>query len=225
LFLYEEVIHVPLIVKQPAGIAAGTRVGDVVQHIDLVPTILELVKAPTPGHLRGRSLRPLLDGSGRLSKQPVYSEALYGNRHFGWSPLAAITDGSYAYISAPREELYDLRRDPRERENIVADRRRERQALSAALDRVIATAPTPEAGRAYAGRRFRVAVAALDPKDTYEIVETYRAAAELAASRKWAQANRLLQTIIKQDEGIAEIWNQLAANAMRIERFEQAADA
>src|SRR5262249_39554078 len=55
LFLYDEAIHIPLIVKQAGGIDGGRRVGDVVQHIDLVPTILDLAKAPIPGSLRGRS--------------------------------------------------------------------------------------------------------------------------------------------------------------------------
>src|SRR5205807_7796065 len=45
LFLYEEAVHVPLIVKQAAGVGAGRRVGDLVQHVDLVPTILNLAKA------------------------------------------------------------------------------------------------------------------------------------------------------------------------------------
>src|SRR5207344_3174557 len=66
LFVYEEAIHVPLIIKQAEGTGAGRRVGDVVQHLDLVPTVLDLVKAPVPGNLRGRSLKPLLDGTGRL---------------------------------------------------------------------------------------------------------------------------------------------------------------
>lgn len=216
LFLYDEAIHVPLIVKQAAGIGAGRRVPDLVQHVDLVPTILELVKAPFPGNLRGRSLTPLLDGTGHLSEQPVYSEAPYGSRHFGWSALAAVTDGRYAYINAPREELYDLRQDPGERQNVAAERTSERQAFAARLARIV---PPPKAGAA-----VRAGDPA-DPKDTVEIVETYRAAADLAASRKWADAIRLLQSILKRDESLAEVWRQLATDAMRIDRNEQAADA
>ncbi|HEY6893840.1 MAG TPA: sulfatase, partial [Rhodanobacteraceae bacterium] len=58
LFVYDEAIHVPLIIKQESNAGAGRRVNDVVQHIDIVPTILDLVKAPLPGNLRGRSLKP-----------------------------------------------------------------------------------------------------------------------------------------------------------------------
>src|SRR5205823_12441429 len=75
LFVYEEAIHVPLIIKQESNAGAGRRVTDLVQHIDVVPTILDLVKAPVPGTLRGRSLKTLLDGTGHLSPPAVYSDA------------------------------------------------------------------------------------------------------------------------------------------------------
>jgi hypothetical protein len=55
--LDDTALRVPLIVKQPRSGGAGRRVLTPVQHIDLVPTILDLVRAPVPGELRGRSLR------------------------------------------------------------------------------------------------------------------------------------------------------------------------
>src|SRR4029078_838039 len=59
LFLYNSTTHVPLIVKL-RGQAAARRVAAPVQHIDLVPTILDLAGAPAHAGLQGRSLRPLL---------------------------------------------------------------------------------------------------------------------------------------------------------------------
>src|SRR5262245_46756737 len=84
LFVYDEAIHVPLVIKQESNVGAGKRVKDLVQHIDIVPTVLDFVKAPIPGQLRGRSLKPLLEGTGRPTPAPVYSEALYARYHFGW---------------------------------------------------------------------------------------------------------------------------------------------
>src|SRR5215213_4861845 len=66
LFVYDEAIHVPLIIKQESSVGAGRRVADLVQHVDLVPTILDLVKAPGSGGFHGRSLKPVLEGTGRL---------------------------------------------------------------------------------------------------------------------------------------------------------------
>src|SRR5262249_32640826 len=160
-----------------------------VQHIDLVPTILDLVKAPAPGPLRGRSLKPVLDGANHLEPAPVYSEALYARYHFGWSELTALTDDRYRYIKAPREELYDLERDPKERANLADERGQARQAMRTVLDRVAAgatiQAPSEVSADArerlqalgYVGARADVSTAPgdelPDPKDKRDILERY----------------------------------------------------
>ena len=92
LFIYNEAIHVPLIVKPAAGVGAGRRIPDVVQLADIVPTVLDLVKAPAPGNLRGRSLKPLTEGPATLAATAVYSESVYGRNRFGWSELVSMTD-------------------------------------------------------------------------------------------------------------------------------------
>ena len=119
LLTYDEVLRIPLIVKPPAGERAGRRVKIAVQQVDLVPTILNLAKAPLPGNLRGRSLTPLLDRDGIIANQLIYSESLYGFYHFGWAELTSLTDGRYRYIRAPKEELYDLDTDPKEQRNLA----------------------------------------------------------------------------------------------------------
>jgi arylsulfatase A-like enzyme/Tfp pilus assembly protein PilF len=241
LFVYDEAIHVPLIVKQEGNAGAGRRVADLVQHIDLVPTILNLVKAPAPGGLRGRSLKPVLDGTGRLPEPSIYSEALYARYHFGWSELTALTDERYRYIKAPREELYDLERDSHERTNIADERPQARQALRGALDRVAAGAkiqapsdiPADARERlqalGYVGAQTDVSItpgeALADPKDKRDILERYRAAVDFAGQRSWPQAITLLQQILRDDPEMADVWSQLAVFATRIDRFELAVDA
>jgi arylsulfatase A-like enzyme/Flp pilus assembly protein TadD len=241
LFVYDEAIHVPLIVKQESNVGAGRRVAAVVQHIDLVPTILDFVKAPVPGGLHGRSLKPVLEESGTLPPASVYSEALYARYHFGWSELTAITDDRYRYIKAPREELYDLQHDPREQANIATARPQPRQALRGALDRVAAGAPlhvphdVPAEARerlqslGYVGGQSGIAPgpgeSLPDPKDKRQVLEQYREAVDLAAARRWPQAIALLQQILRDDPGMADVWAQLAIFATRIDRFDLAVDA
>ena len=170
------------------------------QHVDLVPTILDLVKAPVPGGFRGRSLKPLLEGTGRLPETSVYSEALYARYHFGWSELTALTDDRYRYIKAPREELYDLQRDAGERTNIADERPQARQALRGALDRLAAGATIQAPAEVSADARERLQALGYvgaqtdvstapgetlpDPKDKREILERYRAAVDLAGERQ-----------------------------------------
>ncbi len=241
LFLYDEAIHVPLVIKQEGNAGSGRRVADVVQHVDIVPTILDLVKAPVPGNLHGRSLKPLLEGTAHLPEQAVYSEAMYSRYHFGWSELTALTDGRFRYIKAPREELYDLQRDPRERDNIADQRPPARQALRGALDRLVAgqtlqaPADVPAEARerlqalGYVGAAIDVSggpgETLPDPKDKREILETYRAAVDAAGERKWRDAVALLQKILKDDPGMADVWSQLATFAGRMDRSDLALDA
>jgi arylsulfatase A-like enzyme len=169
LFVHEEAIHVPLIIKQESNTSPGRRVSDVVQHIDLVPTILDLVKAPIPWGLRGRSLKPLLEGTGRPDPVSVHSESLYGRTHFGWSELTALT----------------------------SDR-----------------APAPVSAEPLA-----------DPAKKSEIVNTYRQAVSLAADGRWREAIPLLQTILRDDVEMAQVWRLLNTVASRIDRQDDALNA
>jgi arylsulfatase A-like enzyme/cytochrome c-type biogenesis protein CcmH/NrfG len=216
LFVYEEAVHVPLIIKQESNSSPGRRVADVVQHIDLVPTILDLVKAPVPWGLRGRSLKPLLDGTGSPAPLRVYSEALYGRMHFGWNELTALTDHHYQYIKAPQEELYDLQRDARERENLAADRAKPRQELRGALDRLAS------GGR---GDAAASGDALPDPKEKSGILNTYRAAMDFADEGQWAQAIPPLQAILREDADLVEVWSRLNTVAARIDRDDEALNA
>jgi tetratricopeptide (TPR) repeat protein len=102
----ERSLRVPLLVKQPKEEGAGRRIAVPVQHIDLLPTMLDLVRAPIPGGLRGRSLQPLLRGrEGRIVPQPVYSESVASFLRFGGHPLFALTVGDATYLRGVTEEI------------------------------------------------------------------------------------------------------------------------
>lgn len=88
--LYENGVRVPLIIKGP-GIAPGTS-AELVQNIDLMPTILELTQSqPVPGTIfDGRSLMPLLDGEPAPWRDDLYMEYGYARaiRHGDWKYIA-----------------------------------------------------------------------------------------------------------------------------------------
>ena len=152
LFIYDESIRVPFIVKPPGGAprlrpgqTGGRRVAAPVQLADVAATLLDAA-GPAPGSGAGgpttlggsRSLWSVVNGADPASLREigVYSESLYPRYHFGWSELQALTDARYRYIKAPREELYDLTSDPRELRSIAAERPQAAQAMRAALDRL-----------------------------------------------------------------------------------------
>jgi choline-sulfatase len=210
LFLYHEAIHVPLIVKPVAGSGVGRRIADVVQLADIVPTVLDLVKAPGPGNLRGRSLKPLTEGPASLRAATVYSESVYGKNRFGWSALVSMTDGQFQFIRAPREELYDFHADVRERTNLAdGDAKKPLDELRAALVVITGPAPASDSDPAPA-----------DPKDKAGVAEAYRAALRLTADRKWPEAIDELQKIVRAEPAAIAPWTTLAEVAVLSERYD-----
>jgi arylsulfatase A-like enzyme len=131
ILIYENVVRVPLIVRIPG--AAPGRIHSVVRLIDVMPTVLELLRLPIP-RIDGVSLMELMSGGGE--EREAYSESEYPRR-LGWSPLRALRDGRFKVIDAPRPELYDLQDDPYEERNLYHERRRTAEALMRRL-RVVA---------------------------------------------------------------------------------------
>jgi arylsulfatase A-like enzyme len=113
-FVYESVLHVPLIVRAPN--LAASRVGGVVRLTDVMPTVLDALKIQSP-QVDGVSLLPVAMGRSADVDLAAYAESQYPER-FGWSSLRAMREGRYKLIEAPRPELYDLDDDPYERINL-----------------------------------------------------------------------------------------------------------
>jgi len=137
IFLYDETIHVPLLIKlpegQPAAKPAATRVAAKVRLVDIAPTLLEIAAIPVPSQMQGQSLlRIAKAGSG--SDQPVYSRADLPQRGFGWSPLESWRASKYLYIRAPKPELYDLTADPGATHNLVQSSKATLDTMAAQLD-------------------------------------------------------------------------------------------
>src|SRR5437773_3280732 len=108
IFLYDETIHVPLLIKTP-GQKTNEKIAARVGLVDVAPTILQAVHLPVPVAMQGQSLLPIMNpGSGdKNSSRSVYSETGYGHLSFGWSKLQSWRTGNYLYIQAPERELYD----------------------------------------------------------------------------------------------------------------------
>jgi arylsulfatase A-like enzyme/cytochrome c-type biogenesis protein CcmH/NrfG len=117
-FLYDDTIHIPLLVKPPAH-TSSQDVAVRVSHTDILPTFLQWAQAPVPPHVQGRSLVELASEEDP-DDRPSYAETDYPRRAFGWSSLGALRIGKYLYINAPKRELYDLDADPQASRNLAA---------------------------------------------------------------------------------------------------------
>jgi arylsulfatase A-like enzyme/TolA-binding protein len=226
IFLYNETIRVPLVIKLPGARRAGTRVAAPVQHIDLLPTILELGRLEVPAGTRGRSLNTAIDGSGRPAPTGIYAESLSPRYHFGWSELYALTDERYRYIRAPRDELYDLNNDLSERRSIAGENPQVRDAMRRGLDAIIAdaavTAPSAVSvedrqklaalgyvGTQTGGPLAKPGDALPDPKDKLPVLERYRRAVELAGHGGASDAAALFRDLLRDDPEMTDVWLQL----------------
>jgi arylsulfatase A-like enzyme len=115
IFLYDSTLHVPLILCAPG--VATTRVTGAASLVDVVPTVLRLLRIAAPARRDGVSLVSALT-LGRVPEHALYAESLYA-AHFGWGALRMVRDGRFTFIDAPRPELYDLETDPRESHNVA----------------------------------------------------------------------------------------------------------
>jgi choline-sulfatase len=231
LFLYQETTRIPLMVKLPGG-RATRRVSTPVQQIDFAPTILDVIGAPRPASVRGRSLKPLLEGTGTIAETGIYAEALYSRYHFGWSEMYSLTDARYRLIRAPRDELFDLERDPGESTSVAAERPQVRQAMRAALEGLIRNAAIEApsavseedkqrlAALGYVGGGSSAGLALPgdslpDPKDKVKVLERYRHASDLAGALRYDEAVAVYREVLVEDPDMTDVWLQLAEVQVR----------
>ena len=136
IFLYDETVHVPLVVRLPEAHPAAKRVAAKVRLVDIAPTLLEIAAIPVPSQMQGQSLLRIAkaSGGGVSGDQPVYSRSDLPQRGFGWSPLESWRAGKYLYIRAPKPELYDLTADPGASHNLAQGSKATLDTMAAQLD-------------------------------------------------------------------------------------------
>ncbi|MCX5794165.1 MAG: sulfatase [Elusimicrobia bacterium] len=120
--LYDEVLHVPLVVWQPGvpGLA-GRRIRTPVEEIDLLPTLMELEGWPAPPGAQGRSFRDLLEGATRpATDSGQYSQASLRAIGPRILDLEAYRNGDWKIVRREhRWELFDLAADPKESRSLL----------------------------------------------------------------------------------------------------------
>ncbi len=148
-YLTDHGMGVMLILRGPVGLAGGKVIDGMVSHVDLFPTICELLGIDAPSWLQGRSVMPLVRGERQQIREQLFAEV---NFHDTYEPKRAVRTRRYKYIHrfldrdrpfvvhcdgspskhlfmrngwkqrfVPREQLYDLVFDPNEAANIAGD--------------------------------------------------------------------------------------------------------
>ena len=121
-FIYNATLHIPVIIRLPGESSART-VSDLVSLPDLMPTVLAVLKIEAPSDVQGRSLLPLLTSKDNDAARTLYAETFLPRLHFNWSELRGSETENYHFIDAPKPELYDLKKDPGETNNLYAQKK------------------------------------------------------------------------------------------------------
>ncbi len=215
IFLYDETIHVPLLVKLPGNQLAGKRVSAQVRLLDIAPTTLEAAGLPVPSQMQGQSLLRIAKTNAN-SDLPVYSRSDFPRQAFGWSVLESWREGKYLYIRAPKSELYDLSADPNATHNLAQSSKAILQTIAAQLEAFDAHFDNPHARTSgtelsssemqklaslgYVGLQkspsASLAVEGTDPKDTIAIANQILSAMSALEQQKTEKAIPIFQQVL-----------------------------
>lgn len=231
ILLYRETLHVPLLVKLPGQQRSGSRVDRPVALTDVFPTVAEALGLTPPAGVAGRSL---LEGASGATERRIYSETYYPRYHFGWSDLASLTDAGYQYIHGAREEIYDLRRDPGETENLAPALPPPFRVLRNALlsmDRPM-QAPGPSdpeqvkklAALGYLGTAHPSDSSQQleDPRDHLGEVEAIQDGLRLTEEGHFDEAISTFRHLVGVNPGMFDAWNDLANALYKAGRLDEA---
>jgi choline-sulfatase len=116
-FLYDEAAKVPLVFCAPGRAAESARdAAHLVSGVDLAPTLCDLAGLAAPPNVRGRSLRPLLEGKTVAWRDFVHAEVGVRGRMIRTDRYKYV-----AYQGDPVEQLFDMQADPGETRNLAGD--------------------------------------------------------------------------------------------------------
>jgi len=248
-FLYDETIRVPLVIKLPHGGAAGQRVENRAELVDLLPTLLQVAGIEVPAAVQGESLlglmEPAAEGAGAAGAwrdRPAYAETDYPHTAFGWSAERSLRTGKYLYIQAPRPELYDETTDTGEAHDISGTLTAVSTTLAGKLNAFrTKTSNSREAPKAVVDPNAQEKLAALgyvsgepapktgavgegaDPKDKVEISNMVHRANAFRESGHFKEAAELLQQVIAKEPALTGMYAKLGDNLLDLKQYPQAA--
>jgi arylsulfatase A-like enzyme/thioredoxin-like negative regulator of GroEL len=248
IFLYDETLHVPLLVKLPLNRSAGKHIETRVGLVDVAPTILQESGIAIPKEVQGESLlgmlKPTATNSHNVSAtadRPAYAETDYPHRAFGWSSLHALRAGKYLYIQAPDRELYDQTSDPAARRNLATDSKAVADTLSFKLNEfrqktsqtlIDLAKPDPEqaqklqalgyVGSDPAAPHNDKMLGGIDPKTKIEVSNLLHDAMFDVEDARYEEAEPLLLRVLKEEPEMPVANMQFGMAEARLRKYDKA---
>lgn len=236
-FAYNSTLWIPLIISFP-GISP-VRVNDYVSHIDIFPTVCDILGIQKLSFLQGISLSPTIKGK-KLPERQIYFESLYPFYSRGWAPLKGFIFKKKKFIDSPLPEFYDLEHDFNELNNLIEKENGEK--LKSQLKKIIENSTPKEkvdaSGKADWAIREKLAslgyvsntrvssnknfYARDDIKVLLPYINKSNAAWKLYQQGKFEEAVKLQRDIIKERKDIDLAYRNLAIIYQEIGKLEDA---
>jgi arylsulfatase A-like enzyme/Tfp pilus assembly protein PilF len=245
-FLYDETIQVPLVIKLPHAAGVRKRIENRVELVDVLPTLLQVVGVDVPAEVQGISLLGMMKaGNGEtaeaLRDRPAYAESDYPFLAYGWSALQALRTAKYLYVQAPRQELYDQAADPKAERNLAANSKAVADTLASRVEAFRQkTSSKREAIKVSVDASTREKLAALgyvasstvsttagsgqgpDPKDKIETANEIRRINTLFENGRFEDAVQPLQNLIVKEPRMSIIYAKLGGTYMKLRQYDKA---
>ncbi len=223
-YIYDYALHVPFLLKTPFPQLQGRRVSGPVRTVDLYPTLLDMLDIPIPAETQGKSLLPAMFGAPLPAGTYAYGESMTPHLQYGWSPLYSLHDRQFKYIDAPRPELFDLSKDPKELNNLTRRYpdmvKKYKGILEQLIDETSEGAPEPETANldgetmrrlatlGYTGGQVKQVASRTrglaDPKDKFKIFEKISLASEYMNHERHKEAAEALEWVLNDDPAIPQ---------------------
>jgi arylsulfatase A-like enzyme/Flp pilus assembly protein TadD len=246
IFLYDETIQVPLLIKLPHASAGGKRIENRVELVDILPTLFQEARIEIPKEVQGESLLALMKAAGSNSAgeawrdRAAYAQSEYPWTEFGWSALRSLRTEKFLYIQAPRRELYDQAADPKADHNLASSSAAVADTLASQLEAfrqkttsqrgAPKAALDPEAQEKLGALGYMASGGNIpktapdqgpDPKDKVEIANMIHRAELLQQDMHSDESIALLKQVIAKEPGLS-LYAKLGDWLMRQDEFQKA---
>lgn len=139
-FAYKATTHVPMLLKPASPVKTKSVVESRVRLIDIMPTSLKLLNFEIPKSVQGNDLTPLLFDQTPSLQLSSYSEAYLPFYKYDFTPIHVFRNDEYTFVDDfQKQELYDLKNDPKEKVNIIENKPEVAKALQEKLKLLVQT--------------------------------------------------------------------------------------
>ena len=138
-FIYDATLRVPLIIKDGSFPASKRKVSELVRTIDIAPSLVKILGLNYAGPMHGKDFVNLIHDKPEKEERILYCESYLPYYNHGWSPLTGLRAGSWKYIKAPKPELYNLKEDSPEQENVIQKQEEIKRQMEEKLEKLLSS--------------------------------------------------------------------------------------